>query len=222
MLVILLCIVLLLCIAHMNQAFYILDSDLCSYIKQPWPRSQVQVFPALSHEEVRHVLGEVEYLTNELGWSNSRHKNYPTVDVEIANNWSRATLRVVNRVVSECKKRIAWRFWVDPSKVMLKEAFVVKYSMDGQRELNFHQDGNEFSFIIGLNDQFTGGGTHVKATKTTYRLQVGEAMLFDAQSWHAGLPITSGTRYILTGFMYYKHPDFCESQDEEDLFNYEI
>lgn len=222
MLVILLCVALFLCIAHMNKAFYIPDREVCAYVQQRWPRSQVQVFPALSHEEVKHILGEVNLVTDENGWSSARHKNYPTVDVEIMNNWSRATLRVLNRVVGECQKRIARRFWVDPAKVLLREAFVVKYSLDGQKGLNYHQDGNEFSFIIGLNDNFAGGGTHVKATDKTYHLQVGEAMLFDGQSWHAGLPITSGTRYILTGFMCYKHADFCESEDGEDLFNYEI
>ena len=58
--------------------------------------------------------------------------------------------------------------------------------------------------VIQLNDQgeFAGGGTlfeHV--SKDAVTVPAGSALLFCGYHRHAGVPVTSGGRYILTGFV---------------------
>ena len=72
-----------------------------------------------------------------------------------------------------------------------------------QNSLEPHEDGSEFSFIIGLNDTYSGGGTHFIKKDVTVHLNQGDVVIFCGQTRHEGLPILSGTRYILPGFIYY-------------------
>ena len=96
--------------------------------------------------------------------------------------------------------------------VALLEVFVARYTMDAQCALDMHADAGEYSFIVALNDNdaYAGGGTLFERGNETVRPHVGETIVFDGQTRHAGLAITAGERYIMTGFMGYKHVDFCE------------
>ena len=52
-----------------------------------------------------------------------------------------------------------------------------------------------------------GGGTHFVHSNTTYRPSgIGTAVLFSGKNLHLGVSVTSGTRYILTGFCDYFNP----------------
>ena len=88
--------------------------------------------------------------------------------------------------------------------------FVAKYDMLGQKELREHRDGSELSFVVALNDGFEGGGTNfidmnAKTMKRKIVLvrpeSVGDCVLFCGRHLHSGETITSGVRYILTGFV---------------------
>jgi hypothetical protein len=74
--------------------------------------------------------------------------------------------------------------------------------------LEAHVDGTPWSFVIALNDskEYDGGGTHFIHSDFTCRPQkAGSAVLFSGKNLHEGLAITSGVRYILTGFCEYVH-----------------
>lgn len=77
--------------------------------------------------------------------------------------------------------------------------------------LEAHLDGGEFTFIIPLNDNFTGGGTTflpdstnnmakdgdshpVSAHKAYFSPPVGHMLMFPGQKKHIGEPVTSGVR----------------------------
>lgn len=81
-----------------------------------------------------------------------------------------------------------------------------------QPGLTAHVDGPPWSFVVALNDadNFTGGGTRFLRDNATYRPnKAGSAVLFSGKNRHEGVPISSGTRYILTGF--------CEYVQEHDF-----
>ena len=80
---------------------------------------------------------------------------------------------------------------------------VVQYDVNGQRKLKYHEDGSEFSFIITLNDSFTGGATTFKHNKEKIETEIGSVLIFCGQNTHRGNYLNSGTRYILTGFISY-------------------
>lgn len=104
--------------------------------------------------------------------------------------------------------KFAEMYNINPNKLEVNEVFLVKYSYNGQKKLEYHRDGSEFSFVVALNDQFDGGGTTFKYDQKNIQLRVGDALLFSGQNEHKGNEITSGTRYVLTGFLNYggKYP----------------
>eukprot|EP00873_Tetraselmis_striata_P021620 jgi/Tetstr1/441884/TSEL_030094.t1 len=93
------------------------------------------------------------------------------------------------------------------------DIFVVKYHEAQQRALPRHVDAGELSFMLALSSRaaYDGGGTAFDALspcgdavpgepRAPLHLDQGELLLFDAGLYHAGLPITRGTRYLLVGF----------------------
>ena len=95
-----------------------------------------------------------------------------------------------------------------------EELFVVKYefrSADQQSGLKPHIDGTPWSFVVTLNDskEYGFGGTRFIHSGATYRpAKPGTAVMFSGKNLHEGIEVTSGVRYILTGF--------CEYVDECD------
>ena len=82
--------------------------------------------------------------------------------------------------------------------------FVVKYSMDGQQLLRNHHDSSAYSINVTLNDTFTGGGTYfVRHDHLLNDTEIGQITMHPGRltHYHAGVAITSGTRYILIGFI---------------------
>lgn len=111
-------------------------------------------------------------------------------------------------------------FDLDEDRLRIGEMFVAKYSSTpgAQKGLGAHKDGTPWSFVINLNCpdiDFFGGGTMFMDDSIVYRpKEVGTAVLFNGKNLHMGVPITGGTRYILTGFCNYK----CESYECHDAF----
>eukprot|EP00040_Diaphanoeca_grandis_P001726 m.276485 g.276485 ORF g.276485 m.276485 type:complete len:317 (+) comp124134_c0_seq1:279-1229(+) len=84
------------------------------------------------------------------------------------------------------------------------DMFVVKYAADEQRELVRHVDGGDISFMLALSSrqQYDGGGTSFDVLEDPLHLNQGDLVLFNAKFYHAGLPISRGTRYLLVGFCF--------------------
>lgn len=93
------------------------------------------------------------------------------------------------------------------------ELFVAKYEFkEGkQAKLDPHVDGTPYSFVVALNDpssQFTGGGTRFTESNCTFRPDdMGTVVIFSGKNEHEGVAVTSGVRYILTGFCAYDNTD---------------
>ena len=98
------------------------------------------------------------------------------------------------------------------------EIFVAKYDMKHQQGLDAHRDGSEFSFIIALNDDFSGGGTYFVDTKKHISLEKGDCLVFSGQNKHKGVKIQSGTRYIIAGFLHFKSCDYCANVLYNDTY----
>ena len=167
----------------------------------------------ISKQYCNKVLYDAEKYAKQYSWMTNRHGSYPTTDNEITSSWEiyEQTVKLIkNRIFPEIVKM----YNVDINKLGVNEIFVVKYSLDGQKKLEYHKDGSEFSFIIALNDEYEGGGTYLKDNKKLIKLGVGDCLVFSGRNTHKGSEITSGTRYILTGFLNYGGREICE-----DYFN---
>ena len=163
-----------------------------------------------SKKECLNLINEGENYAKKYSWKKKRHDDYPTTDNEITKLWKNYNLinRKFENVIS---KEINKLFNLKNVKLLVNEYFLVKYNINGQRELQYHNDGSEFSFIIGLNEDFTGGGTHFKEKNKLIKLGIGDCVIFCGQNKHKGVKIDSGTRYILTGFIDIHKKNYCEN-----------
>ena len=161
----------------------------------------------------KSIIKSGEDYANLKGWSKKRHGFYPTIDNEITKSWKEYDF-LNNHVIKNVLKQIEKMYNVDINNIGLNEVFIVKYDMNGQKSLDYHEDGSEFSFILSLNDDYEGGGTKFKWNNETINLDTGDCLIFSGQNTHKGNKITSGTRYILAGFLSYGKEKYCEKYIE--------
>ncbi|KAL1500423.1 hypothetical protein AB1Y20_013080 [Prymnesium parvum] len=107
-------------------------------------------------------------------------------------------------VVGAIVPRLARLFSLDGGALLRPHCRVVKYEADVARPAHtiaLHSDGTPFSFILSLNHAFAGGGTYVRCLDRAFSPPVGSALLFCGRWLHCGLPVRSGVRYVLAGFV---------------------
>lgn len=194
-----------------NTYHFDVDNNLCKVLHLEKNNKQFTIIKNLFDKKFcSQIINEAESYAKTNGWASNRHQYYPTVDNEITPDW-KISIPVANLINQKIYPQIQKLFNVKLEDIYLKEIFVVKYDMNGQKNLEYHTDGSEFSFVIALNHDFEGGGTTFEYSRENIKLKIGECLLFSGQNKHKGTQITSGTRYILTGFINYKKPDFCEN-----------
>ena len=173
----------------------------------------------LTDKECKLIIDEAESIAKKYGWAKKRHSNHPTMDNEFTKKWKNYD-NIQKKVREKIYSQISKMFHVKKEKLDINEMFVVKYSTDGQRELEFHKDGSEFSFIIALNDDYKGGGTYFEQMRKNIKLKKGSCLVFSGQNTHKGSYLLDGTRYLLTGFIDYGGKSICRDYYKE-IFNVE-
>ena len=102
-----------------------------------------------------------------------------------------------NKIVYE----IVWDYWHPCHMWGLRDAFIIKYEMDKQRELRVHNDASLVTGSIKLNDDYEGGILEFPRQGITNKdIPVGKCILFPGQVTHGHLSseLLSGTKYSLT------------------------
>jgi len=85
-------------------------------------------------------------------------------------------------------------------QVNIKSLNITKYSNDLTTGVDWHADEELLSFVIGLNDNYVGGGTKF-SDGVVESLKTGEMLVHCGKYQHTGVPIVEGCRYILVGFI---------------------
>ena len=159
----------------------------------------------LSTTSCVRLITEAEKFATEHGWSKSRHRDYSTTDCDVS--LCPTLLELCNQHLKQhILPTMATLFGFDTHELGVEDMFVAKYDMNGQRELMEHRDGSELSFVLVLNDEYLGGGTMFRNPKDNKSVlvrpdSVGDCVMFCGRHLHSGVQITSGVRYILTGFV---------------------
>lgn len=175
---------------------------------------QYMIIPKiLNPQQCLNLIKEAESYAQQHHWTTRRHESYPTYDNQLSDNWASYPL-IEQMVQQKVAPKIAAMFAVDADKIGINEIFVVKYTLQAQRSLALHRDGCEFSFILALNADYSGGGTYLKPLNKKVNLTPGDMLIFPGQLEHQGLPIDAGTRYIVVGFLNYAGEDFCTEHIE--------
>ena len=159
----------------------------------------------ITKEMCEWIIYESELYASQIGgWTKTRHKNYPTTDLPVK-SMGRIVAPLMNLVVVDIFPIIAKTFGLNRYLLNIVDLFVVKYDVDYQNHLDFHQDGSIISFNILLNDDFEGGGTIIrhKTGEVTYESEKCELFIHSGKVLHSGRAVTSGRRYIIVGFIEY-------------------
>jgi len=160
------------------------------------PLLRVHSSPVLSPETCQSLL---ERYVPSITWETARHQHYPTTDIALymLPALEQEILPVTNRILD-----LASEFYgIARAQLWLRDQFLVKYSMDAQRELETHRDASTVSYIIALNDSFEDGGFKFADESDVRKPPVGHVLLFCGKRLHSGQPISAGVRYIITGFI---------------------
>ena len=83
----------------------------------------------------------------------------------------------------------------------LRDAFLIKYEMEKQRELRVHNDASLVTGSVKLNDDYKGGELYFPRQKLSNKdIPIGKCILFPGQVTHAhtSQEITQGIKYSLT------------------------
>ena len=157
----------------------------------------------ISKEICLWIIYESEKYAKEIHWSRERHKEYPTIDNNI-NKIKSINNYIYNITYLNIIPFIEKKYNLNINSLGIHEIFIVKYNLNGQIKLEEHIDGSEFSFIITLNNDFTGGGTKFKYIESKIVTDPGDVIVFCGKHKHKGIEIKSGERYIIAGFLNYK------------------
>ena len=88
------------------------------------------------------------------------------------------------------------------------EIYILRYiaGREGQESMDRHYDAEPLACIMGLNDEFTGGGTHFPKFNITVKSKPGVMLLYPGglSHLHSGKAITSGKRYLILHALYDK------------------
>ena len=102
-------------------------------------------------------------------------------------------MNVVRKVVSQ--------YWEYAGIHSLRDAFLIKYTMEGQKELRLHSDISLVTGSVKLNDEYEGGELYFPRQKFSNQdVPVGKCILFPGQVTHphTSQRLKSGTKYSLT------------------------
>ena len=96
---------------------------------------------------------------------------------------------------------IVYGYWYPCHMTGLRDAFIIKYEMNKQRELRLHNDASLVTGSVKLNDDYTGGVLEFPRQKIDNRdIPVGKCILFPSQVTHGhqSTKLESGIKYSLT------------------------
>ena len=163
--------------------------------------------PIFTMEECQSIITEAEEKAHYMGWTTTRHGNYPTTDipiVELPTTLHFLRIALLERIYPLLRTQFG-NYLPDKGKALrVADGFIVKYDAHGgQTELKPHRDGSILSFNIALNpiSDYEGGGTWFASLDDPVRIDVGEIVTHSSSLLHGGHGITSGIRYIMVCFV---------------------
>ena len=141
---------------------------------------------------------------NNGAWKNTRHTKYPTYDIALSVLPENVTRLILLYFKDNIGYQLLENYHINREiyKINIIDVFIVKYDMDTQQTLEQHTDDSDMSVIISLSDKsnYIGGGTKFENGFIVKQDQ-GDILMFPSKFRHEGLPITSGTRYLLVFFI---------------------
>jgi len=169
--------------------------------------------PIIPKTECQFLIESAIRKTNDIGWTKDRHVQAPTCDVPvfdldsptrcwIRNSFCNALFPLLSQVMSP-------ELEIAPDEWRVQDCFIVRYDAAEDRpgfaSLKPHQDESLVSLTIALNDMdvdYQDGGLFISCTQDVLNGPAGTVLCFAGGLTHGGYPVSKGTRWILTVFLY--------------------
>ena len=158
-------------------------------------------WPLVSKSFCEKIISDAEAKGN---WTSGRHDYYPTHDILLKDIGYED---LYNNILNEyAHPAVRWIWSLNGSKWenMEVESFIVKYdnsSIDAQNYLALHHDYADYTFVVGLNDAYSGGGTWFPRQKYLIDTVPGVVTVHPTITHkHGARPVTEGIRYVLISF----------------------
>ena len=161
---------------------------------------EIYTFPLFTPEMCDMLIDEAEAAEK---WTKARHEFYPTTDM-LLNDIGLGEM--YTHVLETYCHPIARKLWtLEGTKWhqdISSENFIARYIDTEQAALDIHQDFADYTFTVGLNGGYEGGGTWFPRQQVLANPKSGYCSLFPSVTHrHGGRPTTKGKRYIIVSFV---------------------
>ena len=167
------------------------------------PICGIRSYHVIAPKDCQQIISATEeYAKENGGWTKDRHEEAATTDIpydliggsrkQIFQNWKH---RLSHKILTP----ILFRDY-NAKFISFEDLFVVRYTPQTQAELKTHRDGTVISFVLQLNDKYTGGGTYIKSIDKTLHHKTGDLCIHSGWFFHGAKSVTQGERYVLVGF----------------------
>jgi glycosyltransferase involved in cell wall biosynthesis len=135
-------------------------------------------------------------------WTTDRHEYYPTHDILLEKFGYQG---IWNSILSEYAHPVVAHIWGLSGYTVENECFIVKYDLQSegfQPDLGLHHDQSDYTLVVGLNDEYEGGGTWFPKQKVLINRDIGQVTLHpNVTHKHGARAVISGIRYVLVTFV---------------------
>ena len=179
------------------ESFYPQSSTLFipNYNRVEYLNNDMLVVDFMTQEQCERL---IEIADKHGGWGSLSYDKFPAQEIrmrelglyeEINNHWQEHIVPVVEK------------YWKPLQMYGLRDAFVMRYAMDTQVNLNLHHDASLVTGSVKLNDDYLGAELiYPRQGITNTDIPVGKCILFAGQVTHGHecLPLKAGVKYSLT------------------------
>ena len=198
------------CIYHGNGGTEAKETFNRIYSEMYTDRAPMFLTPSNTYEVLREDMIIADFMTPEQcdrmieiadkngEWSSLAYDKFPAQEIRLQelNLWAELSAHWDNHIVPIIEKH-----WTPIQMYGVRDAFVMRYAVDTQKELPLHHDASYVTGSVKLNEDYKGGNlSFPRQTFTNEQIPRGKLLLFPGAVSHPHecTELTEGTKYSLT------------------------
>jgi len=175
---------------HAPTSAYFIPHNRVDYLSE-----DMLVVDFMTQEQCERL---IELADRHGGWGSLSYDKFPAQEIRIKELglWEELEKAWQDYIVPTVE-----RYWKPLEMYGLRDGFVMRYSLETQKNLNLHHDASLVTGSVKLNDDYVGADLiYPRQGITNKDVPVGKCILFPAQVTHGHecLPLVQGIKYSFT------------------------
>ena len=175
---------------HAPSSAYFIPHNKVDYLSE-----DMLVVDFMTQEQCERL---IELADQNGGWGSLSYDKFPAQEIRIKELglWEELEKAWQDYIVPTVE-----RYWKPLEMYGLRDGFVMRYSLETQRNLNLHHDASLVTGSVKLNDDYVGADlVYPRQGISNKDIPVGKCILFPGQVTHGHecLPLVGGVKYSLT------------------------